>query len=82
MTANESALVPISTLSPIEIRQRRADAPEPRDRDFAEALGISEAALVAAYCGKGVTRIDAHPDVVMRAAQELGEVMALTRNAS
>lgn len=37
---------------------------------------------MAAYCGRGVTRIDAHPDVVMGAAQELGEVMALTRNAS
>lgn len=53
-----------------------------RDRDFADSLGISEGALVAAYCGHGVTRIDAHPDVIMDAAQQLGEVMALTRNAS
>ncbi|MEL6467975.1 MAG: ChuX/HutX family heme-like substrate-binding protein [Pseudomonadota bacterium] len=65
-----------------DIRNRRAEAPQPRDRDFADALGISEAALVAAYCGQGVTRINAHPDVVMGAAQNLGEVMALTRNAS
>ncbi|MEL7131937.1 MAG: ChuX/HutX family heme-like substrate-binding protein [Pseudomonadota bacterium] len=65
-----------------DIRNRRAEAPQPRDRDFADALGISEAALVAAYCGQGVTRINAHPDVVMGAAQSLGEVMALTRNAS
>ncbi|MEM8654347.1 MAG: ChuX/HutX family heme-like substrate-binding protein [Pseudomonadota bacterium] len=69
-------------LSADDIRAKRAAAPQPRDRDFAEALGISEAALVAAYCGRGATRIDAHPDVIMRAAQDLGEVMALTRNTS
>ncbi|WP_299969738.1 ChuX/HutX family heme-like substrate-binding protein [uncultured Roseobacter sp.] len=70
------------TLTAEDIRIRRAETPQPRDRDFAEALGVSEAALVAAYCGMGVTRIAPHPDVVMGAAQELGEVMALTRNAS
>ncbi|WP_299747838.1 ChuX/HutX family heme-like substrate-binding protein [uncultured Tateyamaria sp.] len=64
------------------IRASRADNPDTRDRDFAEQNGISEGALVAAYCGHGITRIDAHPDVVMDAAQQLGEVMALTRNAS
>ena len=31
---------------------------------------------------QGVTRIEAHPDRVMEAAQKLGEVMALTRNPS
>ncbi|GFE51933.1 hemin-degrading factor [Roseobacter cerasinus] len=71
-----------SDLTAKDIRIRRDKAPEQRDRDFAEAQGISEAALVAAYCGRGVTRIDAHPDTVMGAAQELGEVMALTRNLS
>mgnify|MGYP001799393473 FL=1 len=70
------------TITAADIRARRTEAPQPRDRDFAEALGISEAALVAAFCGQGVYRIDAHPEVVMVAAQELGEVMALTRNAS
>ncbi|MEO9576466.1 MAG: ChuX/HutX family heme-like substrate-binding protein [Tateyamaria sp.] len=74
--------MPAPQLSAEHIRSRRAEAPNPRDRDFAEALGISEAALVAAYCGQGVTRIAADPDVVMAAAQELGEVMALTRNTS
>ena len=53
-----------------------------RPRDQADALGIAEAALVAASCGEGTTRIAAHPDSVMEAAQALGEVMALTRNAS
>ncbi|GGX37511.1 hemin-degrading factor [Tateyamaria omphalii] len=70
------------TLSPEDIRDRRAESPQLRERDFAETLGISEAALVAAYCGMGVTRIDAHPDVIMNAATQLSEVMALTRNAS
>ncbi|MEO1398385.1 MAG: hemin-degrading factor, partial [Pseudomonadota bacterium] len=36
------------TLTAADIRARRTEAPQPRDRDFAEALGISEAALVAA----------------------------------
>ncbi|MEQ3710407.1 MAG: ChuX/HutX family heme-like substrate-binding protein [Tateyamaria sp.] len=72
----------MTSLTAEEIRARRAAAPQPRDRDFAEAIGISEAALVTAYWGHGVTRMDAHPDKVMAAAQELGEVMALTRNAS
>jgi putative hemin transport protein len=51
-----------------------------RPRDQADRLGIAEARLVAASCGAGATRIPAHPDTVMAAAQELGEVMALTRN--
>jgi putative hemin transport protein len=53
-----------------------------RPRDQADRLGISEAQLVAASCEDGATRIAAHPDTVMAAAQELGEVMALTRNDS
>ncbi len=70
------------TLSPDEIRALRVDDPKLRDRDFADKHGISEAQLVAAYCGSDAVRIDAHPDVVMQAAQNLGEVMALTRNPS
>jgi len=68
--------------SPEAIRTYRADNPRMRARDQADALGISEAQLVAASCGAGVTRVDPHPDRVMAAAQELGEVMALTRNPS
>ena len=64
------------------IRAKRADAPKMRDRDVADQLGISEAELVAAHCGHGALRIDAHPDVVMGAALRLGPVMALTRNPS
>ena len=69
-------------LTPIEIRDLRDKSPNLRARDFTEQNGLSEAALLAAYTGQGVTRIDAHPDQIMAAAQELGEVMALTRVAS
>jgi len=68
--------------SPQTIREFSAANPKMRTRDQADALGISEAQLVAASCGAGVTRIDPHPDRVMAAAQKLGEVMALTRNVS
>ncbi|ADO41353.1 hemin-degrading factor [Ketogulonicigenium vulgare] len=66
--------------TPAEIRQARADNPKARDRDLAESLGVSEAALVAAYVGHGVTRIAANPDQLMPLIPALGEVMALTRN--
>lgn len=69
-------------LSVGDIRTREDDAPGMRSRDLAETLGISEAELVASRCGDSVTRIAAHPDAVMGAAQTLGEVMALTRNTS
>ncbi|MBW4964187.1 hemin-degrading factor [Sulfitobacter sp. CW3] len=69
-------------VSPAYIRDFRAEHSKLRERDIAEKLKISEAQLVAASCGEGVTRIDAHPDKVMGAAQTLGEVMALTRNLS
>lgn len=69
-------------VSPQEIRAFRAENPKLRPRDQADAMGLSEAALVAADCGAGTTRIAAHPDRVMDAAQTLGEVMALTRNPS
>ncbi|MDF1671114.1 MAG: hemin-degrading factor [Roseovarius sp.] len=59
-----------------------AENPKIRERDLAAKLGISEAQLVAAQCGKGATRIQAHPDQVIGAVMQLGEVMALTRNES
>ncbi|MBT8155626.1 hemin-degrading factor [Epibacterium ulvae] len=70
------------TLSPEEIRARRADTPKTRDRDFAATLGISEAQLVAAHVGHGVTPVLADLDATMSIAMDLGEVMALTRNES
>lgn len=69
-------------LSPDMIRAAYAENDTLRERDIAAKLGISEAALVAAQAGMRATRVDAHPDNIMAAAQSLGEVMALTRNDS
>ncbi|SEP21544.1 putative hemin transport protein [Salinihabitans flavidus] len=65
--------------TPEQIRAAAADHPNLRARDLADKIGISEAQLVAARIGQGVSRIAAHPDVLMPAAERLGEVMALTR---
>ena len=65
-----------------EIRTAKTDNSTLRDRDLAQTLGISEAELVAAHVGDGVTRIKAAPDAVMPRLLALGEVMALTRNES
>ncbi len=68
--------------TPETIRAARQEHEKLRERDLATQLGIAEAQLAAAQAGMRATRIDAHPDVVMGLTQELGEVMALTRNAS
>ncbi|WP_434290617.1 hemin-degrading factor [Celeribacter sp. SCSIO 80788] len=69
-----------------DIRAAKSANTGKRDRDLADSLGISEAELVAAHTGQTpgmtVTRIAAHPDAVMPRLTALGEVMALTRNAS
>lgn len=70
------------TLQPDDIRKARAENPKKRERELAESLGISEAQLLAAHLGDGVTAVAAHPDKVMAIAQTLGEAMALTRNGS
>lgn len=66
-------------LSASEIRAARKEYPKLRARDLADQLGISEAELVAADIGRGVTRINPHPDAIVAQAERLGEVMALTR---
>lgn len=71
-----------SILSPEEIRAAKRDMPKKRNRDLAQSLGLSEAQLLAVDLGHGVTAINPHPDAIMPAASELGEVMALTRNES
>ncbi len=53
-----------------------------RERDLASKLGISEAELVAAFCGESVTRISADVNALLPELAALGEVMALTRNES
>ncbi|SDY78910.1 hemin-degrading factor [Citreimonas salinaria] len=65
--------------TPDQIRAFQAENPKLRARDAADALGIAEAQLVAASVGAGATRIAAHPDDIVPAAEALGEVMALTR---
>ncbi len=71
-----------TSLSVTEIQQARLDNPKMRERDLADTLGISEAQLLAAHLGQGVTRVTPDLDVLMPAIMRLGEVMALTRNES
>ena len=72
----------MDTLSPnpAAIRAAFDSSPNQRERDLAARLGITEAQLVAARTGHGVTRITADPDRLIPAVTALGEVMALTRN--
>jgi len=73
---------PPPALSPARIRILRAANPKPRARDFAHANGLTEAQLVAAHVGHGVTAIDPTPDRLFPLIRTLGDVMALTRNDS
>lgn len=65
-----------------DIRAARIEHANLRERDLADKLGITEAQLIAAHTGQGVTHIAPHPDNIMAIASQLGEVMALTRNVS
>ncbi|MFW5881937.1 MAG: ChuX/HutX family heme-like substrate-binding protein, partial [Roseicyclus sp.] len=67
--------------TPSELRAA-LDGATLRPRDLARSLGVTEADLMAAQVGHGVTPIAARPDRLMPAVQGLGEVMALTRNDS
>lgn len=68
--------------SPAAIRRARSDNPKMRERDLAASLGISEAELVAAFCGEGSIRVEPHYEKSFPGLQEVGEIMALTRNES
>jgi len=68
--------------TPADLRKARADNPKMRERDLANQLGTSEAALLAAHVGADVVRIAAHPDRLMPEFETWGAVMALTRNES
>ncbi len=82
-TASQGTETDMTTsMTPSDIRAAKAANTDKRDRDLAYELGISEAALVAAHTGHGVTRISGDPDVAMPCISSLGEVMSLTRNAS
>ena len=71
-----------TSLSDVKIRQARLDNPKMRERDLADKLGITEAQLLAAHLGQGVTRLSSDLDKLVPAVMRLGEVMALTRNDS
>lgn len=53
-----------------------------RNRDAADALGVSEAELVASAVGDTATRLEGDLRDLLKRVPELGSVMALTRNAS
>ena len=68
-----------TTFTPADIRAFSSENTKLRARDAADKLGITEAQLVASSVGQTTTRITAHPDAIIPAAERLGEVMALTR---
>lgn len=65
-----------------EIREARAQNPNMRERDLARILNVSEAELVASFVGHGARRIEPRFDQLFPGLQQVGEVMALTRNES
>lgn len=69
-------------MTPDAIRTALRDQSGQRPRDLADSLGISEAQIVAAQVGDGVTRIACDPDTLIPRVCDLGHVMALTRNRS
>lgn len=67
-------------LLPEEIRVAVSARPDRRERDLARELDISEAQLVAAFCGHGVRRIEASMAGICEGMRAVGEVMVQTRN--
>lgn len=51
-----------------------------RIREAAKQLGVSEAELVALGCGENVTRLRPEFELILGRIEQLGHVMALTRN--
>jgi putative hemin transport protein len=70
----------MARLGPDAIRALRSENPKARARDFAALHQITEAELVAAFTGHGITPIVADPDRLIPWVGRLGDVMALTRN--
>lgn len=65
-----------------QLRRMRADNPKMRERDLAQQCGVSEAELVAAFCGQSAKRISTDFSVLFPGLEAVGEVLALTRNDS
>ena len=73
-----------STSTALDLKERwetfQEENPGVRIRNAAGELGVSEAELVATGCGEHVARLEpAWPEILQR-LEELGPVMALTRN--
>lgn len=81
MASPTDTVLPESRPAPGTLREAQAGATL-RPRDLAESLGVSEAHLLAARTGQGVTRIDPNPDGLIAGLAPLGRLMALTRNDS
>lgn len=58
----------------------REEQPHLRIRNAADALGVSEAELLATNIGNGVTRLKTEFAAILSDVEKLGKVMALTRN--
>lgn len=73
-----------STLDPDSLRAAWSrlldEEPKLRIRNAADRLGVSEAELLATGVGRNVRRISAEVPVLLPRIEELGPVMALTRN--
>lgn len=69
---------------PTILRERwdayRERNPKSRIRDAAAALGVAEVQLLALGCGNGVTRLAGDWRDLLSSFEELGPIMALTRN--
>lgn len=70
------------SLTPHDILRLRSENPKSRERDFAQAHGITEADYVAAHVGTSAIRLNVDIAAILNGATTLGEVMALTRNES
>lgn len=72
--------------SPTELsaawRRIRAERPNARTLDVAKELGVSELTLLLSRRGDGTTLLRNELDAILPRLGSLGEVMALTRNAS
>lgn len=58
----------------------KAEQPQMRIRNAAEALGVSEGELIATQVGETVTVLNPDFQAILTEVEKLGKVMALTRN--
>lgn len=68
-------------ISPAEIRQKQSEKPGMRPRDLSDSLGISEAEYLCAWLDQGNRYITCRPEDIFPKLPEVGQLMALTRNA-